>query len=82
MSVSSTYDIDRAANELISRLADAGRENEAAMLRSAIENGSTATEILMALRFSMERIAGTDAIVPDDVLFSTLRRELERALRD
>lgn len=82
MSVSSTYDIYRAANAFISRLADAGHENEAAMLRSAIENGATGTEILMALRFSMERIAAAGAIAPDDVLFSTLRRELERALRD
>lgn len=79
--MSSTYDIYRAANELISRLADAGRENEAAMLRSAIENGSTGTEILMALRFNMERIAAAGAIEPDDALFSVLRREIERALR-
>ncbi len=52
----SNFDYYAAAEELISRLEKEGHAVDAAKLRTAIEEGSTGTEIFMALRFHLTEI--------------------------
>lgn len=48
------YDHYAVAQELIFHLEKEGHANDAANLRAAMEDGSTGTEIFMALRFHLE----------------------------
>lgn len=50
------FDYYAVARDLIARLYDAGRTADAAKLQSAIDEGSTGSEILMALRFYLLEI--------------------------
>lgn len=52
----SNFDHYAAAQELISRLESEGHAADAAKLRAAMEDGSTGTEIFMALRFHLAEI--------------------------
>jgi hypothetical protein len=51
-----TFDHYAAARNLINLLEAEGLKHEALILRSAMEEGSTGTEILMALRFHLTKI--------------------------
>lgn len=52
----SNFDYYAAASELISGLKADGYEADASKLQMAIEDGSTGTEILMALRFHLSGV--------------------------
>lgn len=77
----SNFDYYAAAQELISRLENEGHAADAAKLRSAIEDGSTGTEILMALRFHLaEIIRQTPLKGESQIKASRLLAELNDAL--
>jgi len=52
----SNFDHYAAAQDLISRFEAEGNVEDASELRLAIQDGSTGTEILMALRFHLSEI--------------------------
>lgn len=51
-----TRDYHREARDIASRLEQEGLKAESASLVEAIEGGSTGTEILMALRWHLDRV--------------------------
>jgi hypothetical protein len=51
-----TVDYHAEAREIARSLDDEGYKGEAQSLRDAIDNGSTGTEILMGLRWNLQRI--------------------------
>jgi len=66
------------AREIAVRLEQDGLKTEAKFLVDAIEGGATATEILMALRWHLERIEGSN---PATSLETRRRiRDLSKAL--
>jgi hypothetical protein len=52
------FDFYAASAELASLLENDGHSSAAAKLRTAIEEGSTGTEILMALRYNLVEVTG------------------------
>ena len=57
-----TRDYHREARDIAARLEQEGLTAEAASLVDAIEGGSTGTEILMALRWHLDRIDKSGAV--------------------
>ena len=77
----SNFDHYVAARDLISLLEKEGCATDAAKLRSAIEDGATGTEILMALRFHLSGIIRQVSLKGESqVRASTLLAELNDAL--
>jgi len=77
----SNFDYYAAAEELISRLDQEGHVGEAAKLRAAIEEGSTGTEIFMALRFHLAEIIKRASLKGElQIKASRLLAELNDAL--
>jgi hypothetical protein len=72
-----------AEAEAIARaLASRGLDTEAALLREAIASGSTATEILMGLRWRLQGFVGAGCL-PDEVTAKRARKllaELDKEL--
>ena len=70
------------ATAIAKELDEKGRGGDAAKMHDAMSNGSTGTEILMALRHSVEPLLKDPEIAPDmrdrlARLHSSLRRALE-----
>jgi hypothetical protein len=77
----SNFDHYAAARELVSRLAQAGYADEAMAIQTAMEDGATGTEILMALRFRLAEIIKQVPLVGDSrILASRLLAELDESL--
>jgi hypothetical protein len=55
------------ARDIARSLDQANLKNEAQCLRDAIDNGSTATEILMALRWQLKRVDQANLIISLEV---------------
>lgn len=78
----SNFDYYAATEELISRLEQDGHVRDAAKLRSAIEEGSTGTEIFMALRFHLAEIVRSVPLKGESqIKASRLLGELNDALK-
>lgn len=58
-----TSDYYAEAREVARSLDQEGLKEEAQSLRDAIDSGSTGTEILMALRWHLQRIGNTNALM-------------------
>lgn len=77
----SSFDHYAATRDLIANLEHAGCSNEAAVLRNAIAEGSTGTEIFMAIRFHIAEIISRVPLAPDiGESASRLLAELDKAL--
>ena len=77
------YDCYKEAHALADLLRDVGLDEEASSLEGAIAGGSTATEILMALRWNLSRICNTHPNLDSSLQqrIGVLRTALDVALR-
>lgn len=75
------FDYYAVARDLIQGLVAEGYPTHASKLQDAIDNGSTGTEILMALRFNLNEISKKVSLSPKLLaLISTLLVELNSVL--
>jgi hypothetical protein len=78
----SNFDHYAAAKELISLLERDGRTTDASNLRSAMEEGSTGTEIFMALRFYLSEMIQRGQLEANlQALASKIVAEMDDALK-
>lgn len=77
-----TYDHYKEAHELIQSLIDAGLNEHADALTRSMDEGSTGTEIFMALRWHLERLLGSGAC-PEIAIAKAKRLfdEIDKALK-
>lgn len=77
----SNFDHYAAAAVLVRHLIQSGRTKEASVIEKAIAEGSTGSEIFMALRFSIaEIVAHTPLEGEAKIVASILLTELDKAL--
>ena len=71
------------ADELAERLIERGHGDWSERIESAIKNGSTSTEILMALRWQLAQLIDADLGLDDDTLdlARSLHADIDAALR-
>jgi hypothetical protein len=71
------------AHEIAARLAESNQREWSDRIERAIEEGYTATEILMGLRFQLAQLVLSDASLSDDTraLIEDPRQSIEEAIR-
>lgn len=70
------------AHEVAERLAESNQREWSDRIAQVIEEGFTATEILIGIRFQLGELLASDALLSEDtmVLADDLRRAVEEAL--
>lgn len=70
------------AHEIAERLAESNERDWSMRIERVIEEGFTATEILMGIRFQLGGLLASDAVLDDDTraLADDLRQSIEEAL--